>query len=123
VVLKPENLDVSSNRVRDASPNTRVETLHECSNEGDGKLEQLLHQAYEKDPLVADILEALRSGQRRHTKISWAECEIQEDRLYHRDCLYIPAKDKLRLHLIKQHHDRLAAGHPGVDKTLELLSR
>jgi len=68
-------------------------------------------------------MEALRTGQRRHTKIPLAECEIQEGRLYYRDRLYIPAKDELRLHLIKQHHDDLAEGHSGVAKTLELLSR
>ena len=65
----------------------------------------------------------MRNGQRRHAKISLAECKIQEGRLYHRDRLYILAKDELRLHLIKQHHDDLASGHLGVAKTLELLSR
>ena len=86
VVLKPENLNISGNPVRD---------IAYC------KLEQLLREAYEEDPLVGDILEALRTGQRRHTKISLAECKIQEGRLYHRDRLYIPAKNELRLHLIK----------------------
>ena len=66
VVLKPENLDISANGVR---------------NVAQGKLEQLLREAYKEDPLVADILEALRTAQRGHTKISLAEYEIQEGRL------------------------------------------
>ena len=72
---------------------------------------------------MRDIMKAVRTGQRRHTKISLGECEIQDNKLYHLGRLYISGSDELCLQLIKDHHESLTAGHPGVAKILELLDR
>ena len=65
VVLKPENFDLSATRLR----------------EDGSEVERLLQEAYDKDDVAKDIMEAVRTGQRRHTKIPLAECEIQDNRL------------------------------------------
>jgi len=52
-----------------------------------------------------------------------AEYKVQDNFLYHQYRLYIPKDSELRLQLIKERYDSLAAGHPKVAKTLELLSR
>ena len=82
-----------------------------------------MHKAYDEDNLVRDIMEAVRTGQGHHTKISLAECEIQDNKLYHLGHLYIPGNNELRLQLIKDHRGSLTASHPGVAKALELLNR
>jgi predicted aspartyl protease len=112
VVLKPENLDLSATSVKE--DRSEVEGL---------RVKELLQKAYDEDDLVRDIMKAVKTGQRRHAKIPLAECEIQDDMLYRSGRLYIPKNDELRLQLIKDHHDSRAAGHPGVAKTLEMMSR
>ena len=37
--------------------------------------------------------------------------------------MYVPKDHKLRIEIIKLHHDTPSAGHPGQWKTLELLTR
>ena len=37
--------------------------------------------------------------------------------------VYVPSKGRLRYDVIREHHDTPIAGHPGRDKTLELVSR
>ena len=47
----------------------------------------------------------------------------QGDLLLHDNLIYVPHDDALRLDLLRQHHDDPLAGHFGVSKTLDLLSR
>ena len=84
---------------------------------------QALRNAYAADPAVQNILRAIESGQKRHTKISLTECESRDGVLFHLAQLYILADTTLRLKLIQEHHDNPVAGHPGVAKTLELMAR
>ena len=105
---------------------TRVKKpLRECGQEERGleglevqgsDVEGLLQKVYDEDSLVKDIMRAVETGQRRHARIPLADCEIQGDRLYHQGRLYIPQNDRLRLRLIQEHHDNLAAGHPELPK-------
>ena len=41
----------------------------------------------------------------------------------YRNNLNVPDHEPLRLHLMQEHHDPPAIGHPGREKTLELLQR
>ena len=36
--------------------------------------------------------------------------------------MYVPKDHKLRIEIVKLHHDTLTAGHPGQWKTLELVT-
>lgn len=47
----------------------------------------------------------------------------QDGLLLHKSLVYIPQDDDIRVEIVRQHHDVPLAGHPGVEKTLELLSR
>ena len=76
MVLKPENIELVAVSISANTINPRAMTPYKRSNQEDSKLEHLLRKAYEEDPLVANILEALRTGQLRHAKISLAACEI-----------------------------------------------
>ena len=51
---------------------------------------------------------------------SWEE---SNKLLLHGNLVYIPDVDNLRARMVSQHHDAALAGHPGVAKTTELLSR
>src|SRR5204863_5910628 len=47
-----------------------------------------------------------------------------EDRLLlYKNLIYVPQDESIRLELLQEHHDSALAGHYGVDKTYELLSR
>jgi len=41
----------------------------------------------------------------------------------YKDRLYIPADSQLRTDIIREHHDTIAAGHPGRWKTQENITR
>jgi len=47
----------------------------------------------------------------------------QNDLLLHDGLIYVAQNDSLRLQLLQQHHDSPLAGHFGIAKTVELLSR
>ena len=51
-------------------------------------------------------------------------CEVKEGILFdENDKLFVPDNEELRMHIIQMHHDTPVAGHPGTEKTLELLQR
>ena len=80
---------------------------------GRSHFDTLLTKAYEADPFPSKIIASLLRGQRTCNKISLNECEVQDDRLYYRERLFIPDHTELRLHLLQQHHDVPSAGHCG----------
>ena len=43
--------------------------------------------------------------------------------LLYKNLIYVPQDESIRLELLQEHHDSALAGHYGVDKTYELLSR
>ncbi|KAE8668323.1 cytochrome P450 78A7-like [Hibiscus syriacus] len=68
------------------------------------------------DPVAERIIEGAKEGR---TREFWLEGEL----LYHRGHrLFVPRYGKLRKELIKECHDSKWAGHPGVDRTMALLS-
>lgn len=91
--------------------------------DGRTPLEELLDKGYDADPFPSEILGMLERGERHSPRITLAECETKDGRLYYRDRLYVPDYDELRLHVLKESHDVPAAGHCGQAKTFELLDR
>jgi hypothetical protein len=65
----------------------------------------------------------LNTNARRSRKITLAECEIRNDRLYYQNRLMTPDSDELRFKLLQAVHDAPSGGHQGRAKTLELLQR
>lgn len=70
-----------------------------------------VREALEKDP--TQIFEGINlryCSQRHHT-------------LFYKDRLWVPTSPELHLELIKESHNPPASGHPGRDRTLEILKR
>ena len=92
---------------------------------GDGRdpLRTLFERAYQTDKTPASILGALERGDKRHTEITLADCEIRGGILFYHNRFFVPHHNELRLHLMQSYHVSPAFGHPGRAKTLELLQR
>jgi len=50
-------------------------------------------------------------------------CQWKDGLLWYQGKIWTPNEDKLRVELIKQHHDILTTGHGGIAKTTELIQR
>ena len=68
--------------------------------------------ALQNDPLAQKV--------RENPTAPWS---WQDDLLLHDNLVYVPHDDALRVELMQTHHDDSLAGHYGVAKTLELLTR
>lgn len=86
-------------------------------------LKTLFEEGYASDPLPLSVLESLRKGSSRHSKIQLADCNENNGRLYYRGKLYIPDYAPLKAALLRLYHESPAAGHPHRTRTFELLSR
>ncbi len=56
----------------------------------------------------------------RHYQLYWSE---QEELLYNKTLLYVPAEGCERQEVLRRHHNNLIAGHFGVHCTFELVAR
>lgn len=86
-------------------------------------IKELLDIAYQSDNITQSILQALDQNAPRHPEITLANCERRGTYLYYRERLYIPDHNKLKAQLLRECHDKPAAGHPGKNKLYELLTR
>ena len=86
-------------------------------------IQDLLVEGYRTDPDVASILDALRTHQSRHKRITLAECAERHGFLYYRDRLYVPDSPELHAELLQMYHESPVAGHMGRARTYEALSR
>jgi hypothetical protein len=84
-------------------------------------LAQLFTNGYNKDPFPNKILKLIRDGAKHCREISLAECDEHNNLLHYCQRIWILNYEPLKLHLLQQHHDVPAAGHPGRSKTLEYL--
>ena len=91
--------------------------------DGRTPLQKLFDEAHETDPFLTEILTCLQEGTQHQRKITLGDCGEGNGRLTYRTRLYVPEYEPLRLHLMREHYDPPAAGHPGRAKTLELLRR
>ena len=87
----------------------------QTDQEPSSDLRDRIVSAYTQDNLVHQLknLETLKYPW------SWS----REGLLLHDGLVYVPDNLELRIQLVREHHDAALAGHPGVDKTVELLSR
>ena len=128
VLLKPHNLDEGMLPVETLPTAVRLAKLLIEAPSFD--LEAQVAAAVHQDELMKEVLECLQQGKQRlslKTTQAWhinlSDCRLDETRLLYKDRLWVPNDDLLRLTLIEAHHAGVAAGHPGREKTLELLSR
>lgn len=132
-LLKPENLSQGMLPPSKLQTAVQLATMNAEEEENGIDVEKLITAAYEADDITRDIMEALKRGDRQLPpvaakalnayRISLADCKTEGGRLYLKGKLWIPDDAYLRLTMILQHHDLPAAGHPGREKTYEMLQR
>lgn len=84
-------------------------------------IERMINEIYEGDEVTKLIKKAKRANARKlpreltkqGIKLALGDIEIQDDRVYYKTRLWIPQSDKLKLHLLKKHHEPPMQGHPG----------
>jgi hypothetical protein len=86
-------------------------------------LAQLFTNGYNEDPFPNKILKLIRDGAKHCREISLAECDEHNNLLHYCQRIWVLNYEPLKLHLLQQHHDVPAAGHPSRSKTLEYLCR
>ena len=75
---------------------------------------ELFNEAYMQDPIPNDVLGQLRRGQTHSKQLSLAECQVEDNgRLLYCKRVYVLDYMPLKLRLIRDSHETLAAGHPG----------
>jgi len=104
-LLKPDQLVIAASKVTLLSQLRTDLTLYQ------------LQKAYPKDPKVSRILSLFHQGSLLE------HYSLEEGILYFKEKVYIPDITLLKLSLLHQYHDSLAAGHFSINKTLELVSR
>ena len=73
-----------------------------------------------EDAVVKTVEELKRSGTKMIRSGEWAP---EQGLVLYRGKVYVPKNTKLRMEIIKLHHDSPVAGHPSQWKTLELILR
>jgi hypothetical protein len=79
------------------------------------EMKELLEKAYNADEKIKEIINAkktkIRKLSKRETKLSLGNIELRDDRVYHKNRLMISNSKKLRLHLLRKHHDSSLQEH------------
>jgi hypothetical protein len=84
-------------------------------------LVQLFTNGYNEDPFPNKILKLIRDGAKYCREVSLAECDEYNNLLHYHQRILVPNYEPLKLHVLQQHQDVPAAGHPSRSKTLEYL--
>ena len=83
--------------------------------------EELLTKAYRGDEIIQEIMKAKSENLRKlpnkiltnGLKLAMGDLDIRNERLFYKTRLFVPNSDKLKLHLLRSHHDPPIQGHPG----------
>lgn len=86
-------------------------------------LESRIRSASERDSEVLTGLKSLKDNGLRKLLEGGFEWEEEDGLVYHQGKLYVPRDTNLRRNVVKSYHDSLGAGHPGINNTIELVSR
>jgi hypothetical protein len=101
----------------------RINAVEEIIITEDKELLEEIRTETRRDKEMQETIKKLRAGERRDNWVALGLCEEKEGILTYEGLIWVPQNDKLRLHLLHDHHDALMAGHPGWARTLELLAR
>ena len=98
--------------------------MHIVEDEDERPTLELWQVGYDSDPFEKKILALLRApGTQRSKEVSLTECTEVDEHLYYRERRYVPDFAPLRKRLLMLHHDILASGHKGRERTYEALAR
>ena len=102
----------------------KVECVNAAQLEGRGQVSQLhsnflsrIRDGLYSDPQAVILMQLIKEGKARRF---W----VQEGLVYTKgNRVYVPRVDNLRRELLKECHDSLWAGHPGIHRILALVER
>lgn len=114
-VLKTENIEAKLCLFAGSLPNEPARL--------DATLTKLIQEGYNADLFPQKILKVREDKIQQSTEITLGECSNTNGLLHFRELLYILAFDPLKLHILQQYYDAPSPGHPGREKTFELISR
>ncbi|KAI0998665.1 hypothetical protein K3495_g9532 [Podosphaera aphanis] len=95
-------------------------------------IDDLISESYYDSLLMQEIMDDVSDKSKRHwraslaklLKIDFIECRIVAGRVYYRDRLIIPPDDEsIQLQLLHRAHNSGPAGHPGRERTIDLITR
>ena len=75
------------------------------------------------DIKIQEIKKELEKGTKEMKGIALGLCQWKDGYLWYQGKIWVPDKEEIRMGVIRQHHDILAAGHRGTAKTTELIQR
>ena len=73
--------------------------------------------------MVRDAVDALKEDGPGVIQGDLQDWKIVDGIVHYKDKIYIPADADLRRQIVYNHHNLSVMGHPGVQKTKELVSR
>ena len=88
----------------------------------DASLSGKIAASSDSDPIVLTALSAIESDMPLPFKSKLVDWAYKGGILTYKDCVYVPEKSDLCRLAVAKHHDHPTAGHPGVLKTLQLVS-
>jgi hypothetical protein len=86
-------------------------------------LAHLFTNGYNEYPFPNEILKLIRDGAKHSQEISLAAGTEHNNILHYHQRILVRDYKRLKHHIVQQHHNVLAAGHPGRSRTLEYLCR
>ena len=75
------------------------------------------------DPEVSLALKNLKNHGPKRIQDSLSEWQTQDGLILYQGRIYVPKNEEIKRKILRRHHDSLGAGHPGREKTLDLVSR
>ena len=116
----PEEGDSHSRPTQALTPIEKFEKLSLTATSREN--EDSIQKALNPDKLAKEIIEALKSGSRKHKLVLLGESQLKEDNLgYINSLLYVPDDPARQLKILKSCHDHLAASHPKRVATYEVV--
>jgi len=91
----------------------------EFQDKDEGKIQK----ASQNDNQIQDIKRNLDEGKKEMKRISLGVCQWKDDFLWYQGKIWIPKDEGIRTTLIPKDHNPPQAGHGGMTKTTEFISR
>jgi transposase InsO family protein len=97
-----------------------------AKEEQDAPLQEQIKIEQQKDPSLDDIIEFLIVKQENappSIRRAYADYRLDDEILLFQDKILVPDNNDLKREILKLYHDSPLVGHPGQQRTLELVSR
>ena len=118
------NLDAkNSDSIKEVESQLDQRTLDSNDDSVDVSTQTLRYQVESNNIFASQVLKALRNEARHHNRISFVECEKQDNFLYFREKKYVLNSNRLRLRLIQLTYDSTIEEHSDKAKCYDLVNR